>query len=197
MEVKPPGVQVFERETGIKRWDWYPDIWLRWGEALEEAGYSSNQLQPRIDDDVVVERYIALARELGRFPVVGRKAKTEKSFPSHRVFDRFGGKEALIERVGGYCREHPGFDDIMALFDSHKGQSASVGGRARHSEPKVTTGFVYLMKSGRHYKIGRTSSIGRRGSELAIKIPVPPKTIQSIETDDPVGVEAYWHRRLQ
>ena len=64
------------------------------------------------------------------------------------------------------------------------------------SEPKVASGFVYLMKSGRHYKIGRTSSVGRRGSELAIKIPVPPKTIHIIETDDPVGVESYWHRRF-
>ena len=68
---KPPGVQVFERETGIKRWDWYPDIWLRWGEALEEAGYASNQLQLRIVDKFVIESYVSLVRELGRFPVVG------------------------------------------------------------------------------------------------------------------------------
>jgi hypothetical protein len=68
---KAPGVQIFERETGLKRWDWYPDIWLRWGDALEEAGYASNQLQTRIDDQVVIERYISLVRELGRFPVVG------------------------------------------------------------------------------------------------------------------------------
>jgi len=27
-------------------------------------------------------------------------------------------------------------------------------------------------------------------------IPVAPKTIHSIETDDPVGVEGYWHRRF-
>jgi hypothetical protein len=52
------------------------------------------------------------------------------------------------------------------------------------------------MKSGRHYKIGRTISVGSRERQLAIKIPVPPKTIHSIETDDPIGVEAYWHNRF-
>ena len=62
---------------------------------------------------------------------------------------------------------------------------------------KIETGFVYLMKSGRHYKIGRTNSLGRRQWELGIKISIPPKTIHSIETDDPVGVEGYWHRRFE
>jgi hypothetical protein len=52
------------------------------------------------------------------------------------------------------------------------------------------------MKSGKHYKIGHTNSVGRRGREFAIKIPVPPTTIHSIETDDPTGVEAYWHKRF-
>jgi hypothetical protein len=34
-----PGVQAFERTTGVKKSDWYPHIWLRWGDALVEAGY--------------------------------------------------------------------------------------------------------------------------------------------------------------
>jgi len=66
----------------------------------------------------------------------------------------------------------------------------------KQRETKVPTGFVYLMKSGPHYKIRRTNSVGRRGSELAIKIPVPPTTLQSSETDHPVGVEACWHKRF-
>lgn len=66
----------------------------------------------------------------------------------------------------------------------------------RKAEPKIATGFVYLMKSGRHYKIGRTNSVGRRANELTIKIPISPVTIHSIETDDPIGVEAYWHSRF-
>jgi hypothetical protein len=59
---KPPGRLVFEGETGIKQSDWYPDIWLRWGEALAEAGYAPNELTSRIEDEVVIQKYIGLVR---------------------------------------------------------------------------------------------------------------------------------------
>lgn len=170
-----------------------------WGEAVAEAGYAPNQLKGRIEDDVVIQKYIDLVRELHRFPVLGeirRKAKIDKSFPSHTRFDRFGGKEKLIDAVVSYCRGNPGFSDILTLFDERRDSLPTLSQTRQSRELKVATGFVYLMKSGRHYKIGRTNSMGRRGSELAIKIPVPPKTIHSIETDDAVGVEAYWHKRF-
>ena len=41
---------------------------------------------------------------------------------------------------------------------------------------------------GTHHKIGRTNSLSRRGYELGIKIPVPPRTIHYVETDDPAGI---------
>jgi len=196
---RAPGRLVFERETGIKQSDWYPHLWLRWSEALAEAEYAPNQLQTKLSDDVLMQKYIGLARELGKLPVVGeirRKAKSDKSFPSHTVFNRFGGKERLIEAVVNYCQDKPGFEDVLTLCAERKPPSGRGTEAGREAASKVAVGFVYLMKSGRHYKIGRTNSVGRRGSELAIKIPVPPKTIHSIETDDPVGVEAYWHKRF-
>jgi len=107
------------------------------------------------------------------------------------LFDRFGGKEKLIEKVVAHCESNPGFEDVLALHAQRPRVLKKVTETDRSGERKISTGFVYLMKSGRHYKIGRTNSLGRRGGELAIKIPVSPKTIHSIETDDPVGVEAY------
>ena len=52
------------------------------------------------------------------------------------------------------------------------------------------------MKSGRYYKIGRSHSAGRRAYELAILLPEPLKLVHAIETDDPPGVERYWHERF-
>lgn len=195
---RAPGRQAFERQTGIRRSDWYPHHWLRWGDALVEAGYTANQLQTATSEEELLQRYIGLVRELGHLPVEGeirRKAKTDKSFPSHSVFSKFGGRKKLLDAVLGYCKVNTGYEDVAALIQE-RGHSPNSGEDESPRESKVATGFVYLMKSGRHYKIGRTVSVGSRERQLAIKIPVPPTTIHSIETDDPVGVEAYWHRRF-
>jgi len=52
-------------------------------------------------------------------------------------------------------------------------------------------GFVYLLRFGKNYKIGRTNVVGRRLRELAIQLPQKPKMVHVIETDDPEGIEQY------
>ncbi len=194
-----PGRQVFARSTGVRMSSWYPHIWLRWGDALAEAGYAPNELQTKMRDEILIEKYIGLVRELGRLPVEGeirRKAKEDRAFPAHTVFSRFGGKQKLLNAVATYCRKTPGFDDVLELCTVFlKGPLAWALPNGERN-PKIATEFVYLMKSGKHYKIGHTNSVGRRGREFAVKIPVPPTTVHSIETDDPTGVEAYWHKRF-
>jgi len=53
-----------------------------------------------------------------------------------------------------------------------------------------------LIKSGRFYKIGRTNAAGCRQYELGIQLPEGVKEIHVIRTDDPNGIEAYWHKRF-
>ena len=61
----------------------------------------------------------------------------------------------------------------------------------------MAVGEVYLFKSGRYYKIGKTNDTVRRGAELRIQLPERTDLIHSIKTDDPSGVEAYWHKRFE
>jgi hypothetical protein len=61
-----------------------------------------------------------------------------------------------------------------------------------------TVGYVYLLKHGsrREYKIGRTNNLLRREGEVRIELPEKLTPIHYIETDDPAGIETYWHTRF-
>src|SRR5260370_1235533 len=58
-------------------------------------------------------------------------------------------------------------------------------------------GSVYLLRSGRFYKIGRSNAVGRREREIVLQLPEQAKLVHSITTDDPIGIEAYWHERFK
>ena len=55
-----------------------------------------------------------------------------------------------------------------------------------------------MLKHGsrREYKIGRTNNQLRREGEIGIELPEKIEPIHVIETDDPAGIEVYWHRRF-
>jgi hypothetical protein len=193
---KPLGRLRFFRETGVKESDWRGRYWARWNDALQDAGFGPNRLRQPYDDELLLEKFAQLTRELGRVPVISEwqlKARRDNTFPNSTVLERFGSKQKLIARALEFVQRRDSYSDLLPLLSR-----ALTSRDTRSDEPseKVSTGFVYLMKSGRHYKIGRTSSVHRREWELSIKIPVPPKTIHYIETDDPVGIEAYWHKRF-
>jgi Meiotically up-regulated gene 113 len=65
------------------------------------------------------------------------------------------------------------------------------------AEAGRTDGFVYLFKSGRYYKIGKTNSVGQRKWEVALQLPERVRVIHEIKTDDPTGIEVYWHNRFK
>src|SRR5881409_602836 len=82
---KALGRQKFFTETGIKVSDWSGKYWVRWSDAVREAGLTPNQKTKAYDDELLITKLVALTRELGRFPVYGdlrMKARTDSDFPS-------------------------------------------------------------------------------------------------------------------
>lgn len=66
------------------------------------------------------------------------------------------------------------------------------------SVSKPEFGYVYLLRHGarREYKIGRTNNPIRREGQITVELPQRVEPIHVITTDDPAGIEAYWHRRF-
>jgi hypothetical protein len=196
----PLGETRFSQETGIKSSDWFGIYWARWGDAVQDAGFSPNKLQGAIDEEILLNQYIELIREVGHLPVKGElrlKRRRNPTFLNEKTFyARFGGsKVGLIKRLTLYCENRGNCEDILRLCKEYEPQ-----GDETVQVPNEATGnigFVYLMKSGRHYKIGRTNATGRREYELAIQLPEKATTVHIIKTDDPVGIEAYWHKRFE
>jgi len=57
-------------------------------------------------------------------------------------------------------------------------------------------GYVYLFRDGKAYKIGNSTNPDARRSALQTGNPRRIALVHRIVTDDPSGIEAYWHDRF-
>jgi hypothetical protein len=194
---KPLGRLRFLSETGIKESDWRGRYWARWNDALREAGYGPNKLQEGYEDAELLKRLAQLVRELGRVPVVSEmqlKSRSDPSFPNSKTFERFGSKQQLLARLLVHVQAHAKDQDLIPIIAA--AVTPAIGDDVLDKTRETELGFVYLLKSGRHSKIGRSNAAGRRERELAIQLPEKASMIHVIRTDDPAGIEAYWHHRF-
>ena len=192
---KALGTARFEQETGIRVLEW-GKYWARFSDLLREAGLEANEFQQAHPENFVATKIASLCRALGHFPTfreIEVARQTDRELPSQRVYRRLGGKEGLARAILRYCANQQGMEDVAALCRMviAPGDETIVS-----SELPIEIGEVYLFKSGKYFKIGKTSDTVRRGAEIRIQLPERVTLIHSIKTDDPSGVEAYWHRRF-
>jgi Meiotically up-regulated gene 113 len=196
---KPLGVKRFETATGTTPTDW-GRFWAKWSEAQREAGFEPNQKIEGYGDAYLFEKMIELTREIGKYPTDRDrrvKAHSDPTFPSHRVFDRLGNRAQFASKLAAFCADKPEYADIAEILAPLVESSPSVTTEPTESTGKATHGFVYLLKgSPGRYKIGHTTGPGRRQYELSAGASTELDAVHKIETDDPLGVEAYWHTRF-
>jgi len=206
----PLGVARFGQETGIKDSEWRGKIWVRWGDAIREAGFQPNELRTAYDDDFLITKFIELARDLGHFPVateIKMKARSDNSFPWHNTFGRFGSKRQFVMKILDYCESHAGYEDVAALCraiaarQNEPQESDDFADASPTNSSDITKeGYVYLglLKLGREkrYKIGKAVLVERRRDQISIQLPEDLELVHAITTDDAYGIEDYWHRRF-
>ena len=188
-----PGVLAFERDTAILEHQWRGRIWSRWGDALADAGFEPNVLQPKLDTAVVLEKLVGVCRHYRHLPTGAEMQLYKRSDPAFHstgaITRHFGNQAGMIAALAQWAADNNAAD-IAAILPA-----ARVAEPSRRST-KPQEGSVYLIKSGPHYKIGRSDELERRVKEIRIALPDAATLEHTITTDDPPGIEAYWHRRF-
>jgi Meiotically Up-regulated Gene 113 (MUG113) protein len=170
--------------------------WARLSAAQREAGVEPNKKNEAVPEEDALAHLVRFIREIGAIPTSRErvvKHHQDPRFPSERIWKRLGPNSRLLARLLRYAETHPGHEDVVALSSARTTSEPPVAAKV----PAVTFGTVYLLKGpGSRYKIGRTNAFGRRRRELSIQLPFDTRKVHVIETDDPAGVEAYWHQRF-
>lgn len=182
-------------ELGIKESEWsYYGLTL--SEFIAKAGYQPNQVNALIPKEKMLEDYARLCLDIKKIPtqIVSRAEMRKRNLELHTLESKFDGRvgvhEALQEwaltngEAGQALLNLPGWPDLGQI-GSPRVNSLSVG-------------YVYMIKHGsrREYKIGKTNNPLRREGEISLQLPEKIEPLHYIETDDPSGIENYWHKRF-
>ena len=192
---RTPGRKVFERESGIRESEWYGVIWRSWNDAVSEAGLNPNEKQSSLEPEFLLAQYSEAVRHFDRIPAnvdLRMYTRYNQGFPNERTLRRhFGNKKGLLEALAKFVRSNEDYADLIELIPESEDSSEPASESRRLPE-----GYVYLLKSGKHYKIGRSDELERRVKQIAVNLPEAVTLEHAIRTDDPPGIEAYWHRRF-
>jgi hypothetical protein len=198
----PLGIRRFCRETGIRESDLCGVFWSKWSEALAEAGFSGNRLTAPVDEQLVLKAIADHTRELGHFPTkpeFGLLHQRDKNFPIMTTLTRrLGNRREIVLKVLEFCRSSDSWTDVIDICQQiQPALLKTVPSDDASDERAPEIGHVYLLKHGNEYKIGRSTDAVRRYKEIRTQMPYKTEEIHVIETDDPSGIEAYWHNRFR
>jgi len=198
----PLGLERFEAATGIKQSAWRGRYWVRWGDALMEAGFTPNQWQSqKLSDEALIRELATLAQELGHFPVVAEVKfhhSKHPSFPDQKTFrTRFGRRQEQLRHLMNFAKENPEYQDVYAMCAPLAKAVPDEVTSPRHSASVPGRVYMIYSRSLKLYKIGESDDLKRRYQEIQSAVPGKLEEIHVLETDDPAGIERYWHRRFK
>jgi len=190
-----PGQKLFRAQTGVGERSWRGLYWARWSDALQEAGFEPNQKTSKFSSDDVLDGVVAACRKLGRLPTgadLQVLRRSDPGFPHPNVVKtHFGRRGNLIAALATRAVDNPAFADIVTFLPSVAPNVITPSAAA-----KPIDGSVYLINSGDFFKVGRSDDAERRFKEIRVALPEKAELYHSIRTDDPSGIETYWHRRF-
>jgi len=191
-----PGRRAFETSTGLGQDAWRGKYWSDWGDAVREAGLTANEKTTALDRDYVMSHYLLASRQRGRpatMPDLRIYAKSTVGAPGHNAFARqYAGLNGLRLVAKEFIKANDGWADLAELFADVLPEPEGTGQKSVAKE-----GWIYLLGDQRgSYKIERRDDVEGDGKPIAVAKQEKLNIEHLIRTDDPVGIEAYWHNRF-
>jgi hypothetical protein len=189
-----PGIKSFTNATGIGKHVWLGKYWARWSDAVKEAGIAPLVRNKAIPKTTIFGELVKIFRHFGREPTraefdLYRSVNT--GLPWYQTLLKiFGTKTQMLYEFVEWLEVENRFDDVIEMLPKSTASILEVG----HAPLE---GYVYLLRSGQNFKIGRGEDVEKRIKQIKISLPDRAELIHSIRTDDPSGIEAYWHRRFE
>jgi hypothetical protein len=188
-----PGGKTFENATGIRRHDWLGKYWSKWSDAVTEAGLKPLEKSKKIERSFIFSKLAEIVKHYKREPTraeIEMYRQVDSSLPWYpTLLEHFGSKIEMVAALRDWAKVSDGYDDIVAMLPENQTFE-------KNTSSTITEGYVYLIKSGAFYKIGRGDELEKRVKQIRTALPDSSTLEHSIRTDDPPGIEAYWHRRF-
>lgn len=195
-----PGQEIFSKETGIADHQWRGKYWSKWGEALADAGQVQNNWNEKLNSKAILDAMMEVCRHFKAFPTVAEYKlyrQSNSNIPHYETIrTQFGTRAEVIAALIKHAAENQQFEDVVHILP-RVASSSPEAPRDSIRSTKMIEGFVYLIQSGDFFKIGRSDDLERRIKEIRVALPDKAVLIHTIRTDDPAGIEAYWHQRFK
>ncbi len=83
------------------------------------------------------------------------------------------------------------------LLGSEAGEEGMVatGACVKRTKP-VVPGLVYMLQAGPHFKVGMTTNLDKRLTQIKLQLPFAVQVVHTIKAANPSQVESHWHRRF-
>jgi len=164
---------------------------------MEECGDAPRSFfVPKSDFDSILEDYGLLIRKLGRPPVLADW--NQSGGVNSSVINRSHNTKwtEMPDKFLEFAISKDEWHDVVVLLSSFKKSSFIKSNNDNGPDLNIQFEEIYLIKSGKYYKIGKTKDFGLRGYQFKILLPEKPELVHKFKTDDPFGIEKYWHNRF-
>ena len=110
-------------------------------------------------------------------------AARNPDFPNHKaIYRHFQSTANMLRELAEWAKNRADYADVAKMLGKHAPET-------KLETKRPTEGFVYLIRWGVHYKIGRGDQLERRVKQVKTGLPDSGTLVHAIRTDDPT-----WYR---